>query len=105
MIQMDDHFIGMYLVHVYVTRFKNPGFNIHEIKLMILPEMDCWLSTLVHVYFALYRAIIVFHESGFFDSLFQAINKPQVVVWLHRLVMANFHYYLVTLSKKLLKTD
>ena len=69
MILVDDHFImavGMYLVHVYVTGFENPGINIHKIKLMILPEMDCWFSTLV--YFALYRAIIVFHESGFFGS-------------------------------------
>ena len=78
MIQVDDHFIGTYLVHVYVTRLEKPGFDTCEIKLMILPEMDCWLSVLV--YSALCRAIIVFHESGFFGSLFQAIKKPRVVI-------------------------
>ena len=76
MIQVDDHFIGMYLVHIYVTRLEKSGLDTHEIKLMILPEMDCWLIALV--YSTLCRAIIVFHKSSFFGSLFQAtcINKP-----------------------------
>ena len=64
----------MYLVHAYVTRLEKPGFDTHKIKLMILPEMDCWLIALV--YSALCCAIIVFHKSGFLGSLFQAINKP-----------------------------
>jgi len=35
--------------HNYVTGFKKPGFHIHNIKLMISPEMDYWLNTLAYI--------------------------------------------------------
>ena len=60
---------------------KKPGFHTHNIKLTILPEINCWLS--IEYYHTPLCALLQIHKSGFGGSFSQTLCKPWVVLWRH----------------------
>ena len=61
-----------------LTGFEKNWLPHTQIKLMILPEMDCWFNKL--------------HESGFCRSLSQTLCKPRVVLWRYWLVITILYW-------------
>jgi len=71
--------IVIYVYHKLWLDLKNLA-STHRVKLMILPEISCWLNTLS--YFTLCLA-----QKSRIWFLSLTLCKPQVVLWRHWLVM------------------